>query len=190
VCSGTVFRNGQFLAQTGGVKGTRGYIAAILHTLLWTALFAILFVRTAPDLCRDIGVSRIGPIDPNRSIEPYFRGLTGIDNGPQRLGDILEYLPRGKPLLIFVRADSGKTRTERNEDSQSEFLGMLVGYICWPRDVRIVHVRESAIEKEIAATSPDSIAGIAFCGMPAPSRLGKAIHLGTGISLVPVESRP
>ena len=99
-------------------------------------------------------------------------------------------LPRGKPLLIFVRADSGKTRSERNDDSQSEFLGMLVGYICWPRDVRIVQVRESAIEKEIAATSPNSIAGIAFCGMPAPSWLGRAIHLGTGLSLVPVESRP
>lgn len=179
-----------FLLKSRGVKRASGYIAAILHIVLWTALFAILLVRTVPDLYRDIRVSSIGPVDPNRSIEPYFRGLTGVANGPQRLGDILDYLPREKPLLIFVRADSGQTRTERNEDSQSEFLGMLVGYICWPRDVRIVHVRESAIDKEIAATRPDSIAGIVFCGMPAPSWLGKAIHLGTGITLVPVESKP
>src|SRR5438309_8357447 len=131
--SGTVFQNGQFLAQTGGVKRTGGYIAAILHTLLWAALFAILFVRTAPDLCRDIGVSSIGPIDPNRSIEPYFRGLTGIDYGPQHLGDIFEYLPRGKTVLIFVRADSGKTRTGRDVDVQSELRGLLVGDFCWRR---------------------------------------------------------
>jgi len=166
------------------------HIATILHTTLWAGVFATLLFRTTPDLYRDVRVSRIGPIDPNRSIEPYFRGLTGIANGPQRLGDILEYLPREKPLLIFVRADSGQTRSERNEDSQSEFLGMLVGYISWPRDVRIISVRESTIEKEIAAITPDSIAGMAFCGLSAPSWLGKAIHLGSGISLVAVKRSP
>src|SRR5436190_7652184 len=103
-------------------------MATILHTILWAGLAVTLVFRTIPDLYRDIRVSKIGQIDPNRSIEPYFRGLTGIANGPQRLGDILEYLPRGKPLVIFVRADTGQTRSERNEDSQSEFLGMLVGY--------------------------------------------------------------
>jgi hypothetical protein len=165
-------------------------IATIFHTTLWAMVCATLLFRTAPDLYRDVRVSKIGPLDPNRSIEPYFRGLTGIANGPQHLGDVLEYLPRGKPLVIFVRADTGQTRSERNEDSQSEFLGMLVGYICWPRDVRIIHVSESAIEKEIAAITPDSIAGMAFCGLPAPSRLGKAIHLGTGMSLVPAKMSP
>lgn len=166
------------------------YIAAILHTSLWAVVSATLLFRTAPELYRDIRVSRIGPIDPNRSIEPYFRGLTGIANGPQRLGDIMEQLPQGKPLVIFVRADSGQTRSERNEDSQSEFLGMLVGYICWPRDVRIIFVREETIEKEIAAIRPDSIAGMAFCGLPAPSWLGERIHLGSGMSLVPMQRTP
>jgi len=174
---------------SGGVRVSR-YIATILHTALWAVLAATLLFRTAPDLYRDVRVSKIGPIDPNRSIEPYFRGLTGIANGPQHLGDILEYLPGDKPLVIFVRADTGQTRSERNEDSQSEFLGMLVGYICWPRDVRIIHVSESTIEKEIAAITPDSIAGMAFCGVPAPSRLGKAIHLGKGMSLVPANRSP
>ncbi len=171
----------------GDVRASRS-IATILHTILWAGLAVTLVFRTIPDLYRDIRVSKIGQIDPNRSIEPYFRGLTGIAKGPQHLGDILEYLPRGKPLVIFVRADTGRTRSERNEDSQSEFLGMLVGYICWPRDVRIVHVSESTVEKEIAQIAPDSIAGMAFCGLPAPSRLGKAIHLGTGMSLVPAIS--
>ena len=166
------------------------YIATILHTTLWAGLAATLLFRTIPDLYRDIRVSKIGRIDPNRSIEPYFRGLTGIANGPQHLGDILDYLPREKPLVIFVRADTGQTRSERNEDSQSEFLGMLVGYICWPRDVRIIHVSEPTIEKEIAAITPESIAGMAFCGVPVPSRLGKAIHLGTGMSLMPAKRSP
>ena len=179
--------------QTGQGRGevrVSRYIATILHTTLWAVVSATLLFRTAPDLYRDIRVSRIGPIDPNHSIEPYFRGLTGIANGPQHLGDILEYLPRDKPLVIFVRADTGQTRSERNEDSQSEFLGMLVAYICWPRDVHIIHVSEPTIEREIVAITPDSVAGMAFCGLPAPSRLGKAIHFGTGMSLVPVKTSP
>lgn len=173
----------------GEVRVSRD-VATILHTTLWAVLAVTLLFRTAPDLYRDLRVGKIGPIDPNRSIEPYFRGLTGITNGPQHLGDILEYLPRDKPLVIFVRADTGQTRSERNEDSQSEFLGMLVGYICWPRDVRIIHVSEPTIEKELAAITPESIAGMAFCGVPVPSRLGKAIHLGTGMSLMPAKRSP
>ena len=85
----------------GEVRVSR-YIATILHTALWAVLAATLLLRTAPDLYRDVRVSRIGPIDPNRSIGPYFRGLTGIANGPQHLGDILEYPVQVGPRFEVV----------------------------------------------------------------------------------------
>jgi hypothetical protein len=157
----------------------------ILHTILWAVLGCSLIFQSAPGLYRDVRFGKIGPIDPNRSIELYFRGLTGIANGPQHLGDILEFLPRQRPLLIFVRDDSAKSVNERNAISQSQFLGMLVAYICWPRDVRMVRVNGETLRPQVAAVTANSVAGMAFCGLAAPSGLGKPIHLGLGITLVP-----
>lgn len=167
----------------------RGHIPIALHTILWAGLGCILIFSTAPGLYRDIRSSRIGPVDPNRSIEPYFRGLTGVANGPQRLGDILDSLPQQKPLVIFVRADNAQNATEQNDIFQSQFLGMLVAYICWPREVRMVRVNSETLRPQVVAVGSNSAAGMVFCGLPAPSGLGPSIHLGSGITLVPAVER-
>lgn len=148
----------------------------ILHTAAWAVLSCALLFYSAPTVYREVLVSKIGPIDPNRSIEPYFQGVTGIPNGPQRLGEVIERLPEGKPLVIFVRS----------ENPQSGFLGMLVGYVCWPREVRIVEVAGPTADREVAGIRPGSVGGMAFCSVTAPSWLGKAIRLGPNILLVPL----
>jgi len=168
----------------------RGHIPIALHTILWAGVGCVLIFSAAPGLYRDIRSSRIGPVDPNRSIEPYFRGLTGIANGPQRLGDILDSLPRRKPLVIFVREDGAQNVSDQNDISQSQFLGMLVAYICWPREVRMIRVNSETVRQQIATVGPNSAAGMVFCGLSAPSGLGQSIHLGSGITLVPAVETP
>jgi hypothetical protein len=179
-------QTGRFLAQNGASNPKAGsrlphvrihiYLPLFLHTTVWAVLGCVIVFSHAPELYQDLRVGGIGPIDPNRSIQTYFQGLTGIANGPQRLGDIIELLPKGKRLVIFVR----------DENAQSELLGMLIGYISWPHDVEIIGVTGATADKAVAAITPDSVAGIAFCSVPVPSWLGKAIRLGSGISLVPL----
>ena len=147
-----------------------------LHFGLWSALFAVLIWISAPIVGRAIMENRIGPAETNRSIDDYLRALTGIENGSEKLPDTFRRLGKEGPLVIFVR----------NENAQSEFLGMMIGYVSWPREVRVIKVAAPTVEKELADIKPDSVAGLVFCAVNPPSWLGHRIRLGSSIVLVPV----
>jgi hypothetical protein len=146
-----------------------------LHVVLWTFLAGLLLVLGAPVFYHEIRANKIGPIEPNHSIDNYLRGLTGVTNGEDRLQAMLERLPKDKPLMVFVR----------DENSQSEFLGMLVAYVSWPRQIRVVKSKAANVDSEVAQVSPAEVSGLVFCLMDAPRWLGKGIRFGSSIVIYP-----
>jgi hypothetical protein len=120
--------------------------------------------------------NRFGPVEVNRSIDTYVRALTGIERGSERIPDTFRHVLKPGPLIIFVR----------NEEAQSEFLGMMIGYISWPRELQLVKVATPTVEKELADIKHDSVAGLVFCSVYPPAWLEKRVRLGSNIVLVPV----
>src|SRR6266403_2168917 len=140
-----------------------------LHFALWCALFAAFIWISAPIVGPAIMENRIGPVEGNRSIDAYLRALSGIDRGSEKLPDIFRRLGKEGPLVIFVQG----------ENAQSEFLGMMIGYVSWPREVRMIKVAGPTVEKELAEIKPDSVAGLVFCSVNPPEWLGKRVRLGS-----------
>lgn len=146
------------------------------HLALWCALFAVFVWISAPIVGSAVMENRIGPTDTNRSIDAYLGALTAIEHGSEKLPDAFRRLGKDGRLVIFVR----------NEDSQSEFLGMMIGYVSWPREVQIINVAGPTVEKELTEIKPGSVAGVVFSSINPPSWLGNRVRFGSSIILVPV----
>lgn len=147
-----------------------------LHRILWSALFAAFVWLSIPFVVPSVRENRFGPTDTNRSIDAYLGALTGIDHGSEKLPDRFRRLGKDGKLVVFVR----------NENAQSAFLGMMVGYVSWPREVEIINVPGQTVEKELADIKPESVAGVVFCSVDPPPWLQHRISLGSGMILVPV----
>jgi hypothetical protein len=145
------------------------------HVALWCALFAVFLVRSIPIVGPAVLENKIGPVDPNHSTDSYLSGLTHVRNGSELFSNLIETLPREKSLIIFVNAKS----------SPSEFLGMLVAYLTWPHDVRIIKVPEATLERELTAAKSSSVAGMFFCSVKPPASLAGGTHFGSAIVFVP-----
>ena len=147
-----------------------------LHFGLWFALFAVLIWISAPIVGSAVMENRVGPMETNRSIDTYLNALTGIEHGSEKLPDAFRHLGKEGRLIIFVR----------NGSSQSGFLGMMVGYVSWPREVQVVTVSVETVDKELANIQPGTVAGVVFCSVNPPTWLGHRIRLGSSIILVPM----
>jgi hypothetical protein len=147
-----------------------------LHCVLWLALFVVFVWISGPVVRSAVTENRVGPTDTNRSIDTYLSALTGIEHGSEKLPDVFRRLGKDGSLIIFVR----------EENSQSEFLGMMIAYISWPREVQIIKVPGPTVDKELADIKPESAAGIVFCLVDPPPWLQHRVHLGYNIILVPV----
>jgi hypothetical protein len=146
-----------------------------LHLVLWSALVGIFIGLSIPAVAPAVRENKIGPIDPDHSTDSYLSGLSHIRDGSQLFANLIDTLPRDKSLVIFVNADS----------SPSEFLGMLVAYLSWPLEVRIVKVRPEALDQQLAAAKSPSVAGLFFCSVKPPSSLSGGTQFGSEILFVP-----
>ena len=150
-----------------------------LHAGLWGALFAIFIALSLPTVGPSVLENKIGPIEANHSTDSYLSGLTHVRNGSELFERVIETLPRDKSIAVFV--DTG--------NSPSEFLGMLVGYLSWPRCVRIVRVSPATYSNELSAINPASTSAVIFCDLKPPFWMQQhASRFGSSITLVPAES--
>jgi hypothetical protein len=147
-----------------------------LHFVFWCGLFIVFIWISGPIVWSAARENRVGPAEVNRSIDAYLGALTGIEHGSEKLPDTFRHLGKEGKLVIFVR----------DENAQSEFLGMMIGYVSWPRDVQVIKVPGPAVERELAGIEPGSVAGVVFCSVDPPSWLQNRIRLGSSIILVPV----
>ena len=148
----------------------------LLHFVLWSALFAVFVWISGPIVGLAVMENRFGPTETNRSIDAYLGALTGIEHGSEKLPETFQRLGKNGSLVIFVR----------DENAQSEFLGMMIGYVSWPREVQVIQVPGPTVEKELADIKPESVAGVVFCLVEPPTWLPNRIRLGSSIVLAPV----
>lgn len=148
-----------------------------LHAGLWCVLFAIFLALSIPTVGPAVLENKIGPIDPNHSTDSYLSSLTHVRGGSDLFVGMVETLPRGKSVAIVV--DAG--------DSPSEFLGMLVAYLSWPRDVQIISVSPATYVQQQAAIKKDSVGAAVFCDVKPPVWIKGATHFGSSITFVPAE---
>jgi hypothetical protein len=147
-----------------------------LHYTLWCALFAVFIWKSGSIVGSAIMENRVGPAETNRSIDTYLNAFTGIEHPAEKLPDVFRRLGKEGSLVIFVR----------DKSSQSEFLGMMVGYLSWPREIQLVKVSGPTVENELADIKPGSVAGVVFCSVNPPPWLQNRVRLGSSIILVPV----
>ncbi len=147
-----------------------------LHFVFWCGLFVVFVWISGPIVWSAVMENRVGPAETSRSTDAYLGTLTGVEHGSGKLPDTFRRLGKDGSLVIFVR----------DENPQSEFLGMMIGYVSWPRDVQLIKVPGPTVEKELAEIKPGSVAGVVFCSVDPPSWLQNRIRLGSGIVLVPV----
>ena len=172
------YGSGPYGATRGGSSPLVSKLA-ISHIAVWSVLFGIFLFCSAPIVYRAVSENKVGPVEANQSTDNYLQTLTALRNGSQRISETLQDLPKGKPLVIFVRGQS----------PPSDFLGMLVAYLSWPREVRIIRLRNATVEQELAAIDHTSVAGLVFCSVEPPPQLGKRIPLGSHILLVPAPNQ-
>ena len=149
-----------------------------LHVGFWCVLFVIFIALSISTVGPAILENKIGPIEQNHSTDSYLSGLTHVRSGSDLFVQGIETLPRDKSINIFV--DAG--------NSPSEFLGMLVAYLSWPRDVRIVRVGPTTYSQELTAINKTSVGAVVLCDLKAPVWIKDAAHFGSSITLVPTES--
>ena len=146
-----------------------------LHVALWSALIAAFIAFSSRAVVPAIRGSKLGPIDANYSTDSYLSSLTHIRNGTQLFSGLIDTLPRDKTAVIFVR----------DQNWESEFLGMLVAYLSWPLDARIVKVRQGTIEQDLSAAKSDAVAGLFFCSIKPPPSINGGTNFGSAIVFVP-----
>ena len=149
-----------------------------LHLGLWCALFAVFLALSFRDVARAVIENKIGPVNPNHSTDSYLEGLTRIRNGSELFASLLDTLPREQSIVIFVDAES----------SPSKFLGMVVAYLSWPRQVKTVAVTPATYAQEIASRKRDSAGAVIFCALRPPLWVKTKTDFGTKITFVPIAS--
>src|SRR2546425_7184006 len=148
------------------------------HIVVWSSLLCLFLFQSVPISTRAVLENRIGPIEANHSTDLYLQALAGLQNGSQSVDESLQSLPKGKRLLIFVRSDN----------SPSEFLGMLVAYLSWPRQVQIVKVNPSTYSRDLSAINTSSVSAAIFCNLKPPVWIKSKTSFGSSITVVRTES--
>ncbi|HLW36197.1 MAG TPA: hypothetical protein VKS98_11110 [Chthoniobacterales bacterium] len=147
-----------------------------LHLGLWSALFVVLIWISAPIVGSAVMENRVGPAETNRSIDSYLSVLTKVDRASDKFSDAFQGLGKEGRLIIFTR----------DGNPQSEFLGMIMAYISWPREVQLIKVPGDTVDKELVDIKPGMVAGVLFCSVNPPPWLENRVKLGSRIILVPV----
>ena len=147
-----------------------------LHFGLWSALFVVSVWISAPIVGPAVMENRVGPAETNKSIDYYLSTLTKVEHASEKFSDTFQHLGKDGRLIIF----------SRDENPQSEFLGMLMAYISWPRDVQLIKVPGDTVDKELVDIKPGLVDGVLFCSVNPPPWLGNRVRLGSSIILVPV----
>ena len=151
-----------------------------LHLGLWSVLLIALVWISAPIVGPAIMENRIGPAETNHSLDTYLGGLTKIEHGSEKFTDAFQGLGKAGRLIIFAREGN----------SQSEFLGMMMAYISWPREVQLIKVPRDTVDKELVEITPGLVAGVVFCSINPPPWLENRVRLGSSVILVPVTQAP
>jgi hypothetical protein len=98
-------------------------------------------------------------------------GLLGVQDGSERLSKIFAALSAKQPVAVMVP----------DQDQDGIFLGYLVSYFAWPREVRSVSVTRANAVEQLKSLEQSAPAAIFFCGITPPPNLQPVIRIGTNL---------
>ncbi|MEP6809985.1 MAG: hypothetical protein ABI992_07060 [Chthoniobacterales bacterium] len=147
----------------------------IRYALPW-AIFGVAFVLLgAFQIWPTVRGSTFGPVLPYHTTNSYLISLLKIRDGSERLQRALAALPADRPVAVLLPKD----------DERWIFVGYLIGYFAWPREVQIAPLTKLNAAHELHALDRDSLGGIFFAGFPPPPGFSPALSIGAGLTMVP-----
>jgi hypothetical protein len=171
-----LFRVRAITAICGGenTPAGRSTLATVIRCVICAGIIALFVWSGVPSVRRAFAGPFPNRIDAFHSSNAYLQTVTGSPNASQRIIDVMDSLPPGKPLLIF----------EREKDSVSSLLGMALAYLAWPHDVRFETVDGPRCDQQLARIAPNSVSGVAFCDVQSPSWIPGGMRLGQNSRLI------
>jgi hypothetical protein len=166
-------RYGRVFAVLAGVARLQQIAAIIL---------GIAFVTLAmPTIYRDATRSRTTNRTPAYyTSDGFLETTTNLPRASEPLSKLTNSMPPNKPVLILIRENN----------PTSSLLGLTLSYLAGPRKVelRMVASQSDGIA-ELAQYSPQALAAVAFCGLPAPAFFPPGLALGPNGTLIPIPDR-
>jgi hypothetical protein len=98
-------------------------------------------------------------------------GLLKVQDGSERLSKVFAALPREKSVAVVL--------PDQNE--QAIFLGYLVSYFAWPREVRSVPVTRANGAEQLQSLERSAPGAIFFCGIEPPADQQPVVRLGANL---------
>ena len=148
----------------------------MLHTLC-AAIFGCAFVAMAlPKVLPAVKDGSVRSLTAFQTSDTYLFACAEMTDGSRLLLDVFDALPTNKPIGVVVQEAS----------AVSNYLGMLIAYLGWPREIKLIANPEAGPSQKNEPIDPASFTAIFFCGVTPPARLGTGIRLGSHLVFVPI----
>ncbi len=129
----------------------------------------------APRVWEALHLTAPGHVLPNHTTNSYTLALLKVPNGSERLLQAFDALPPKRPIAVVLP----------DGDDPSIFLGYLVSYFAWPREVHSVPVTRANATRRLQALDRASLAAIFFCGIDPPAAMQPVMQIGSGLVMIP-----
>jgi hypothetical protein len=137
-------------------------------------------IMGAPRVWEAIRERSFGPIQPYHTTNSYAVALLKVHHGSERLIQVFSALPPTRPIAVILL----------DGNDESIFVGSLVSYFGWPREMRSVPVRRANAARQLQSLDRASLAAIFFCGIDPPAAMPPVIRIGSGLVMVPTAATP
>lgn len=106
--------------------------------------------------------------------------LLKVHNGSERLLQAFSALPPKAPVAVIL--------PDGNEESI--FLGYIVSYFAWPREVRFVPATRANAAEQLRSLDRTSLGAIFFCGIDPPTGMQPVVPIGSHLVMIPTAAMP
>lgn len=152
----------------------RGRLVTI-HCAFWAAVCLLYIIDSAPRLVKALRADVLNTPAAFHSIDKYLAATAGMTDGSRRISDALTLLPdKTRPIGIV-----------KSEEPVSSFIGMVVAYLAWPREIRFIPPATDFPSDADAALDRKSLSGVVFCDVNTPWWARKRVQLSPTVTLVP-----
>ena len=149
---------------------SRRHVHAAVCILLCTAFVAL----SARRVWSGLTVATFAPMGPFQTTDRDIAGLSGLQNGSERIILTLAALPRGKKFVLVLKEG----------DAASIYFALMVGYLAWPREVVALQVTAQNAAALVRPLTREALAGYLFCRLPPPPFLPPGQEWAPGLIFV------
>ena len=154
-------------------------LSLLAHAVICASLAVTFLVVGAPGI-RQAWRGRFPQIHADHSTDEELFWALEVPDGSRRLRAAFAKLADTRPVAVIL--------PEGRMDKL--FLGLVVNYFGWPREVTIVPVTKENAASRLQALDQSALGAIFFCETPPPPGMETPIPIGAGLVMVPIAPRP